>query len=153
MSPSSTVHGGQHDTKCVLELLLHVAFVADEIWCAKLEPARVMTLFFIESMLTMLYLFTKPYLFIKIKHAKQSSTSASLHLLSSIESMENNPRPLHQAVFLHQIHPKQSPSWSSCQHSSQTTSSSCCSIIFMIENNQLLLQQVHQVVPFGMRLS
>ena len=33
MSPFSTVHVGQHDTKYVtLELLLHVAFVADEIW-------------------------------------------------------------------------------------------------------------------------
>ena len=33
MSPSSTVHGGQHNTKYVaIELLLHVAFVADEIW-------------------------------------------------------------------------------------------------------------------------
>ena len=31
--PSSTVHGGQHDTKCVaFELLMHAAFVADEIW-------------------------------------------------------------------------------------------------------------------------
>ena len=37
MSPSSTVtvHGGQHDTKYVtfeLLLVLHAAFVADEIW-------------------------------------------------------------------------------------------------------------------------
>ena len=33
MSPSSTVHGGQHDTKYVsFELLMHAAFVADEIW-------------------------------------------------------------------------------------------------------------------------
>ena len=41
MSPSSTVHGGQHDTKCVtFELLLHAAFVADEIWGFMLEPAR-----------------------------------------------------------------------------------------------------------------
>ena len=33
MSPSSTVHGGQHGTKYVtFELLLHAAFVADEIW-------------------------------------------------------------------------------------------------------------------------
>ena len=40
MSPSSTVHGGQHDTKNVtLELLLHAAFVADEIWGFMLEPA------------------------------------------------------------------------------------------------------------------
>ena len=34
MSPSSTVHGGQHDTKCVtfeMLLILHAAFVADEI--------------------------------------------------------------------------------------------------------------------------
>ena len=41
MSPSSTVHGGQHDTKYVtFELLLHAAFVADEIWGDTLEPAR-----------------------------------------------------------------------------------------------------------------
>ena len=33
MSPSSTVHGGLYDTKYVtFELLLHTAFVADEIW-------------------------------------------------------------------------------------------------------------------------
>ena len=33
MSPSSTVHGGQHHTTFVtFELLLHAAFVADEIW-------------------------------------------------------------------------------------------------------------------------
>ena len=33
MSPSSTVHGGQYDTKYVtVELILHAAFVADEIW-------------------------------------------------------------------------------------------------------------------------
>ena len=32
MSPSSTFHGGQHDTQYVaFELLLHAAFVADEI--------------------------------------------------------------------------------------------------------------------------
>ena len=31
MSPSSTVHGGQHDTEYVtFEFLLHAAFVADE---------------------------------------------------------------------------------------------------------------------------
>ena len=42
MSPSSTVHGGQHDTKCVtFELLLHAGFVADEIWGDMLEPARM----------------------------------------------------------------------------------------------------------------
>ena len=41
MSPSSTVHGGQHDTKYVtFELLLHAAFVANEIWDFMLEPAR-----------------------------------------------------------------------------------------------------------------
>ena len=41
MSPSFTVHGGQHDTKYVtFELLLHAAFVADEIWGFMLEPAR-----------------------------------------------------------------------------------------------------------------
>ena len=33
MSPSSIVHGGQHDTKHVtFELLVHATFVADEIW-------------------------------------------------------------------------------------------------------------------------
>ena len=42
MVPSSTVHGGQHDCKYVtLELLLHAAFVADEIWGFMLEPARI----------------------------------------------------------------------------------------------------------------
>ena len=41
MSPPSTVHGGQHDTKYVaFELLLHVAFVADNRWVDVLEPAR-----------------------------------------------------------------------------------------------------------------
>ena len=33
VSPSSTVHGGQHDTKYVtFELLTHAVFVADGIW-------------------------------------------------------------------------------------------------------------------------
>ena len=42
MSPSSTVHGGQHDTKYVtFELLMHAAFVADEIWGFMPEPARI----------------------------------------------------------------------------------------------------------------
>ena len=42
MSPSSTVHGGQHDTKYVaFESLMHVAFVADEVWGFMPEPARV----------------------------------------------------------------------------------------------------------------
>ena len=41
MSPSSTIHVGQHDTKYVtFELLMHAAFVADEIWGFILEPAR-----------------------------------------------------------------------------------------------------------------
>ena len=41
MSPSSTVRVGQHDTKHVrLEMLSHVAFVADEIWGDTLEPSR-----------------------------------------------------------------------------------------------------------------
>ena len=41
MPPSSTVHGGQHDTKYVtFELLMHAAFVADEIWGFMPEPAR-----------------------------------------------------------------------------------------------------------------
>ena len=39
MSPSSTVHGGQHDTKYVtFELLMHAAFAADEIWGFMLGP-------------------------------------------------------------------------------------------------------------------
>ena len=42
MSPSSTVHGGRHDTKYVtFELLMRAAFVADEIWGLMLEPARM----------------------------------------------------------------------------------------------------------------
>ena len=46
MSPSSTVYGGQHDTKYVtFELLLHAAFVPDEIWGFMLEPARIFTAF------------------------------------------------------------------------------------------------------------
>ena len=41
MSPTFTVHRGQHDTKCVpFELLIHAAFVADEIWGFMPEPAR-----------------------------------------------------------------------------------------------------------------
>ena len=41
MSSSSTVHGGQHDTKhATFELLLQAAFVSDEIWGNILEPAR-----------------------------------------------------------------------------------------------------------------
>ena len=41
MSPPSTVHGGQHDTKYgTFELLMHAAFVADEICSFMLEPAR-----------------------------------------------------------------------------------------------------------------
>ena len=37
----SIVHGGQHDTKYVtFELLMHAAFVADEIWGFMPEPAR-----------------------------------------------------------------------------------------------------------------
>ena len=41
MSPSSTVHDGQHDTKYVtFEFLLHTAFVADGIWGFVLGPAR-----------------------------------------------------------------------------------------------------------------
>ena len=41
MPLSSTVHGGQHDTKyATFELLLRAAFVADEIWGDTLEPAR-----------------------------------------------------------------------------------------------------------------
>ena len=41
MSPSSTVDGGQRDTKHVaFELLLHAAFMADKIWGFMLEPDR-----------------------------------------------------------------------------------------------------------------
>ena len=41
MSLSSTVHGGQPDSKYVtFELILHAAFVADETWGDILEPAR-----------------------------------------------------------------------------------------------------------------
>ena len=41
MPPSSTVHGGQHDTKYVtFALTMHAAFVADEIWGFMLEPVR-----------------------------------------------------------------------------------------------------------------
>ena len=41
MSPSSTVHGGQHDSKYVtFELLLHAAFAAYGFWGFMLEPAR-----------------------------------------------------------------------------------------------------------------
>ena len=44
MSPSSTVRGGQHDTKHVtFELRVHAAFVADEIWGFMLEPARIIS--------------------------------------------------------------------------------------------------------------
>ena len=45
MSPSSTadvVYGGQHDSKYMtFDLLLHAAFVADQICGDMLEPARV----------------------------------------------------------------------------------------------------------------
>ena len=47
MPLSSAVHGGQYDTKYVtVELLLHAAFAADEIWGFMLEPARILTLYF-----------------------------------------------------------------------------------------------------------
>ena len=43
MPPSSTIHGGQHDTKYVnFELLVHAAFVVDEICGFILEPARTL---------------------------------------------------------------------------------------------------------------
>ena len=38
MSPSSTVHGGQHDNK--FELLMHAECVTDEIWGFTPEIAR-----------------------------------------------------------------------------------------------------------------
>ena len=44
MSPSSTVHGGQHETKYVtfeLLLIMHATFVADEIWGFMPNPARI----------------------------------------------------------------------------------------------------------------
>ena len=41
MSPSSTVYVGHHDTKYVtFEMLLHAAFVVDEVWRFVLERAR-----------------------------------------------------------------------------------------------------------------
>ena len=41
MSPSSTVHCGQDETKYVtFKLLMHAAFVVDEIWGFLPEPAR-----------------------------------------------------------------------------------------------------------------
>ena len=47
MSPCSTVHSGQHDTKYMrFELLMNATFVADEIWCFTLEPARIYTKYF-----------------------------------------------------------------------------------------------------------
>ena len=46
MSPSCTVHGGRHDTKYVIfELLMHAAFMADEIWGDMLEPARISSIY------------------------------------------------------------------------------------------------------------
>ena len=42
MSPCSTVHGSQHDNKYVtFEVLMHAAFVVDEIWGFVPEPARM----------------------------------------------------------------------------------------------------------------
>ena len=56
-SPSSTVHGGQHDTKNVtFELLLPAAFVADEIWGFMLEPARTLSLIHISEPTRPLYI-------------------------------------------------------------------------------------------------
>ena len=54
MSPSSTVHGGQHDSKycyVTFELLMHAAFVADEIWGFMLEQARTWCTFEIWTLL------------------------------------------------------------------------------------------------------
>ena len=47
MLPSSTVHGGQHDIKCLtFESLLHAAVVvADEIWGGMLELACMCMLY------------------------------------------------------------------------------------------------------------
>ena len=53
MSASSTDDGGQHDTKYVtFELLMHVAFVADEIWGFMLEPACIYVFFVIPCSIT-----------------------------------------------------------------------------------------------------
>ena len=42
MSPSATVHDGQHGTKYVtFKLLLRTAFVADDFWGDTLEPAGI----------------------------------------------------------------------------------------------------------------
>ena len=42
MSPSSTVRGGQHDTKYVtFEPLMNTTFVAGEFWGFTLDPARI----------------------------------------------------------------------------------------------------------------
>ena len=46
MTPSYAVHDGQHDTEFVtFVLLVHAAFVADEIWGFVLEPARIVLIF------------------------------------------------------------------------------------------------------------
>ena len=53
ISASSTDDGGQHDTKYVtFELLMHAAFVADEIWGFMLEPARIYVCFVIPFSIT-----------------------------------------------------------------------------------------------------
>ena len=42
MPPSSTVHGGQYDTKYVtFGQLLHAAFMANKIWVDNLEPPPI----------------------------------------------------------------------------------------------------------------
>ena len=53
ISASSTDDGGQHDTKYVtFELLMHAAFVADEIWGFMIEPARIYVFFVIPCSIT-----------------------------------------------------------------------------------------------------
>ena len=42
VSPSSIVHGSQHDIKYVTFELLHAAFVGDELWGLMPEPARIL---------------------------------------------------------------------------------------------------------------
>ena len=50
LSPSSTVDGDQHDTRYVtFELLMHAAFVADEICGFMLEPARRYIMYIVQG--------------------------------------------------------------------------------------------------------
>ena len=61
MPPSSTVHGGQHDTKYVtFELLMHAALVADENWSFMLEPARMIVVCVMTGVPPYLYVLRSP---------------------------------------------------------------------------------------------